>query len=164
MGFHRVWPVSLAPPVSLGYLAGVCSACPRHADHRSPAVPKWFFPSLLVEHPQRTVKSPNQRGRLCKVRTRSASISRIARNYLFGLKSNRVHIYTRHLHDLVLIFSGGVSCDGIQQSRQNRCGDSETSGLKFDEPRVTLPSTYHYLSRATEYIAIRGFMTNKSDT
>ena len=36
------------------------------------------------------------------------------------LKSNRVPIYTRPPNRLVSVLIGGVSCDGIQQSRQNR--------------------------------------------
>ncbi len=32
----------------LEHPAGVCSSCPRRAGHRSDAIPKWFFCSLLV--------------------------------------------------------------------------------------------------------------------
>jgi len=37
----------------------------------------------------------------------------------------------------MLAFSGGVSCDGIQQSERIAGGYGETNGQKLDSPRLT---------------------------
>ncbi len=44
---HLVWPVSLVPPDSHGYPAGVFSCCSTRVDHRSSLVRTSFFRSLL---------------------------------------------------------------------------------------------------------------------
>jgi len=48
LGSPLVWPVSLVPPLSPAHPAGLYSSCPGRAGHRSDAIPKWFYLSLLV--------------------------------------------------------------------------------------------------------------------
>ena len=99
--------------------------------------------NLLVERPHLTVTSPNRRGCLFKVRSRNTSISRIARNIVFAFESNRLPIYTGHLHRLY-VFSVEV-CHAMVFRGVGRIagGDGETNGWKLDGERLTKVSAYH---------------------